>query len=113
MNALAEYYAQRAPEYDRIYQKPERQVDLATLREFVAQTFAERSVLEVACGTGYWTQCIAATARSVVATDINDEVLAIAHAKNLATFPSAAVMRLNCQPKEIMTPALPVFGGRI
>ena len=34
MDALADYYAKRAPEYERIYKKPERQADLRTLREF-------------------------------------------------------------------------------
>ena len=83
MNNLADYYARRAPEYERIYQKPERQADLCSLREFVAKTFAGRDVLEVACGTGWWTEVLAGTARSVVATDINEEVLALAKAKPL------------------------------
>src|SRR4051812_38914247 len=84
MDALADYYAKRAPEYERIYQKPERQTDLGTLQQFVAETFSRRSVLEVACGTGYWTRAIAAMARSVAATDINEEVLAIARTKEIA-----------------------------
>ena len=83
MDALARYYARRAPEYERIYQKPERQADLRALREFVAQTFAGRRVLEIACGTGWWTEVLSHTARSVLATDINDEVLAIARTKKL------------------------------
>lgn len=81
MNALARYYAQRASEYERIYQKPERQADLRTPREFVAQTFAGRRVLEIACGTGWWSEVLASAANSVLATDINDEVLSIAKTK--------------------------------
>ncbi len=81
MNALADYYAKRAPEYERIYDKPERQDDLRTLRESVAAIFTRRRVLEVACGTGWWTQIIARTAQAVTATDVNEEVLAIARAK--------------------------------
>ncbi len=87
MDALARYYAQRAPEYERIYQKPERQADLHTLREFVAQTFTGRRVLEIACGTGWWTEVLSTTARSVLATDINDEVLAVARTKKLGDAP--------------------------
>jgi len=83
MDALACYYARRAPEYERIYQKPERPADLRSLRDFVAQTFAGCRVLEIACGTGWWTEVLSNTARSVVATDINDEVLAIARTKKL------------------------------
>lgn len=81
MDALADYYAKRAPEYERIYQRPERQADLRTLREKVTRIFAGRRVLEVACGTGWWTEVMASSARSVVATDINAEVPAIAKAK--------------------------------
>ena len=81
MTALADYYARRAPEYERIYQKPERQADLRKLREMIARFFSGRSVLEVACGTGWWTEILADSARAVVATDINEEVLAIAKAR--------------------------------
>jgi ubiquinone/menaquinone biosynthesis C-methylase UbiE len=78
---LAEYYAKRAPEYERIYQKPERQGDLAELRELARETFAGKDVLEVACGTGYWTEVLAGAARSVRAMDVNEEVLEIARSK--------------------------------
>lgn len=39
-------------------------------------------MLEVACGTGYWTRCIADSARRVHATDLASQPLAIARAKN-------------------------------
>jgi len=83
MASLADYYAKRAPDYERIYQKPERQADLRALREFVTETFAGSFVLEIACGTGYWTEILAGIATHVVATDINEEVLAIARKKRL------------------------------
>lgn len=85
MNTLAGYYALRAPEYERIYQKPERQADLSMLRKFVAESFADRSVLEIACGTGWWTEILAHTARSVIATDCNEEVLAVARSKGISS----------------------------
>lgn len=72
------YYAQRAQEYDKVYAKPERQADLRHIEASLAPYFAERDVLEVATGTGYWTQFYADTAASVVATDLNDEVLDVA-----------------------------------
>lgn len=70
-----DYYARRAPEYDDIYRKPERQEDLASLREFLPILLAGREVLELACGTGYWTEVIAASVRSVLAVDLASEVL--------------------------------------
>ena len=79
--SLIDYYAKRANEYERIYQKPERQNDLERLRDLSRKTLAGKNVLEIACGTGYWTQVISQTANSITATDINEEVLQIARAK--------------------------------
>jgi demethylmenaquinone methyltransferase/2-methoxy-6-polyprenyl-1,4-benzoquinol methylase len=78
---MKEYYAKRAAEYEDIYLKPERQEDLARLKEILGQAFPGSDVLEIACGTGYWTQFLAQSARSVLATDINPEVLQIARQK--------------------------------
>jgi demethylmenaquinone methyltransferase/2-methoxy-6-polyprenyl-1,4-benzoquinol methylase len=80
---LLRYYAQRAPEFERVYEKPERDGELQRMREYVETAFAGANVLEVACGTGYWTEVLSRSAASVVATDACDEVLAIARAKNL------------------------------
>jgi ubiquinone/menaquinone biosynthesis C-methylase UbiE len=78
---LVRYYADRAREYERIYDKPERQSELQRLRSVVGSSFAGANVFEVACGTGYWTQVIARSAASVLAIDVNEEVLAIARSK--------------------------------
>lgn len=80
---MVNYYAERAREYERIYEKPERQEDLRRLREYVGRALSGAHVLEVACGTGYWTEVIAGAAASVVACDINEEVLAIARGKGI------------------------------
>ncbi len=63
------YYAARAPYYDAVYLKPERQEDVAFLSQHLPTRLAERTVLEVACGTGYWTQHIAGAVKSLHATD--------------------------------------------
>ena len=80
-STMVSYYAERAAEYERIYHKPERQADLRHLRSFVERTFADADVFELACGTGYWTEILSRTAASVVAADINEEVLEIARSK--------------------------------
>jgi SAM-dependent methyltransferase len=82
-SSMAAYYARRAQEYERIFQKPERQADLHFLRAFVEQTFLAGHVLEVASGTGYWTEVLSRSAASVTATDLNEEVLNIARGKPL------------------------------
>lgn len=81
MTDLIEYYARRAAECERIYAKPERQADLARLRERLGGLLAGRRVLELACGTGWWTEAIASRAAEVTALDASEEVLAIARAK--------------------------------
>ena len=80
---IEHYYSKRAAEYERIYQKPERQRELEWLRGRIPQLFRARTVLEVACGTGYWTQFIARSAARVHACDINESVLEIAREKPL------------------------------
>jgi len=80
---MERYYSKRAAEYEQIYQKPERQHELEWLRRRIPELLANRTVLEVACGTGYWTQFIAKSARAVHACDINEPVLEIAREKRL------------------------------
>jgi len=78
---IEHYYSKRAAEYEKVYEKPERQRELEWLRGRVPGLFRGRRVLEVACGTGYWTQFIARSARRVHACDINEAVLEIAREK--------------------------------
>jgi SAM-dependent methyltransferase len=80
---LRRYYALRAREYEAVYARPERQADLATLRTAVAAFARGRRVLELACGTGYWTAALAETAAAVRATDVGTEVLDVARSKGL------------------------------
>lgn len=86
-DSMPSYYAQRAREYERIYAKPERQSDLRQLESRISTMFTGRDVLEIACGTGYWTQFASRSAHSITATDINPEVIAIAKTKSYRTPP--------------------------
>ena len=80
---LRQYYAARAGEYESIYSKPERQADLRRLETLLPDLLAGRRLLEIACGTGYWTQHLARRAQSVVALDASPETLELAAAKDL------------------------------
>jgi SAM-dependent methyltransferase len=80
---LVHYYARRAAEYERIYAKPERQDDLRAIEAWLPTQFANRDVLEIACGTGWWTPHGARDCASWLATDLNDETMAIARRKPL------------------------------
>jgi SAM-dependent methyltransferase len=79
--AMKQYYAQRAPYYDSIYQKEERQEDLQSARTWLIHALQGKHILELACGTGYWTDALAPAATSILATDINQEMLDLASIK--------------------------------
>lgn len=80
---LLDYYRRRAATYERVYLKPERQDDLRAMEAWVGRQFAGRRVLELACGTGWWTPHGARNCASWLATDLNPETLAIAREKPL------------------------------
>ena len=83
VETMADYYARRAASYERIYHKPERQADLRAMEAALAEPFAGRRVLEIACGTGWWTPHGARRAAAWLATDLNPETMAIARHKPL------------------------------
>jgi len=78
---MQSYYATRAPEYDAIYLKPERQEDLRRIEKWLPPLFADSRVLEVACGTGYWTQFIAPAAGHIIGIDASQETMNIARGR--------------------------------
>ena len=78
---MTRYYARRAGEYERVYDIPAWQPGIAELRRRTTALFAGRRVFEVACGTGYWTELLAAVASVVHATDLNEQTLALARAR--------------------------------
>lgn len=79
---IVAYYKDRAKEYEKIYNKPERQSELLLAAQILQLIFKNKEVFEIACGTGYWTEKIAETAKSILATDINSTVIEIAKLKN-------------------------------
>ena len=81
---MLEYYRLRAP----LMQYQDLSSEVARVLEsyagYISDKLADRQVLEVACGTGFWTQKVACKARSVVATDAAPEMLALARARQYA-----------------------------
>ena len=71
------YYRRRAGEYDETAYG-----DVAVARERIARLVAQMApggrVLEIACGTGLWTEAIAGLADTVLAIDTAPEAIAIA-----------------------------------
>jgi ubiquinone/menaquinone biosynthesis C-methylase UbiE len=85
MSLMQDYYNRRAKEYEEIYERddPVRLRELAEIATDMRDTLRGLHVLEIACGTGYWTDKLADTARSIVATDASQEMLEIARGKRL------------------------------
>jgi SAM-dependent methyltransferase len=77
------YYRERAAVYDEFYQVGRRKDDLVALRSWVVERAQDRTILEVAAGTGYWTEVAAPVAKAITATDYNPETLAIAAQRRL------------------------------
>jgi demethylmenaquinone methyltransferase/2-methoxy-6-polyprenyl-1,4-benzoquinol methylase len=80
-NEMEDYYAKRALEYEEIYLKSERQECINKTKVLLKKYFVNKNVLEVACGTGFWTRVISEVSAKILATDINHEVMDIAKNK--------------------------------
>jgi demethylmenaquinone methyltransferase/2-methoxy-6-polyprenyl-1,4-benzoquinol methylase len=105
---MQRYYAGRAAEYDRVYEKPERQADLKALHSLLRSRFRGARVLEVACGTGYWTQSVASVAAEVVALDAAPETLALARSR-----PANAAVRFLVADAYRLPPGLGEFNAAL
>jgi ubiquinone/menaquinone biosynthesis C-methylase UbiE len=89
---MRQYYARRAPEYDDWYERAGRYDDPATNAQWhgevaalghIAADFGSGRLLDVACGTGRWTEHFAANPRvtEVTALDGAAEMLAQTRAR--------------------------------
>src|SRR5918998_3475950 len=92
LEEMAAYYRERAAEYDEWFYRRGRfdrgSVTNARWSTEAALVFAalddlrpEGDVLELAPGTGIWTERLARTARTITAVDASPEMLAINRAK--------------------------------
>lgn len=80
---LKQYYRLRAPEYEQIYFReiPERRRELTEEGDRLRELVRGCHVLDLPCGTGYWTEIMAESALSIVAADLSVEMLKEAAAK--------------------------------
>ncbi len=93
LHEMAAYYRARAPEYDAWFARREERIDGPTENE---PWFTEASpvfaaldglnmgghVLELAAGSGIWTERLLRTAANVTAVDVAPEMLALNRARN-------------------------------
>jgi len=80
---MAKYYKDRAKEYEQVYEwrDPHRQQEQDLMGAEMVNFLSGIDVIDIGCGTGYWTQRISETANSIVGIDINQTVLDIAMSK--------------------------------
>ena len=80
----AGYYRRRASEYD-VTAYGDVVVARARIARLVAEMQPTGTVLEIACGTGLWTEAIADLAETVTAIDVAPEAVAIARERVSST----------------------------
>jgi ABC-2 type transport system ATP-binding protein len=89
------YWSRFARSYDR---DGEYVVGRPILQAIERRLLQERSlgdVVEFGCGTGYWTKVIAGNAQQVVATDLSDDMLAVAQ-NGLREFQNVRIQKADC-----------------
>lgn len=106
---MRDYYDARLAEYDEVYRKPERQHDLAIVRQEVRQRVRGLTVFELACGTGYWTGVASESAKRIIATDVSESAIDVAQQRQYACpveLLVADALRLEATPAVDMTMAM-------
>ncbi len=83
-NELEQYYRARAAEYEQIYYRdhPGRRAELRDQGNRLRRLVSGKTVLELACGTGYWTEVMSHAAGSIRAVDLSEEMLTQAATKD-------------------------------
>jgi ubiquinone/menaquinone biosynthesis C-methylase UbiE len=82
---LRRYYDEQANVYDDMYMRhdPVWRRELETVTDVMVKALSGCMVLEVACGTGFWSEIVAKVARHVVAFDISEEMLTVARKRKV------------------------------
>ena len=80
---MEDYYRKWASDYEKFYYTCSSEIKEANIftSEILQKFLKGKSVLEIACGTGYWTKILSHVALEIIAIDILPEVLKFARIK--------------------------------
>lgn len=79
---VAKYYALLGEGIEDKYLEPDMDEDIDDMSIHLANVLAGHTVLELGCGAGFWTEVLAESAQSVVAVDINPNLVDIARERD-------------------------------
>lgn len=96
------YYQARAAIYDRIYANHQTKDYMQAFGDYLRELLAGRKVLEVACGTGFWTGQVAPHVQCMLATDGMEGPLDQAR-KNLAALGNVTLLQTDAYTLEGVT----------
>ncbi len=78
MNAYYDSRAEWHDDYMSYESNAKMEEQLAPIISLIENHIVDNDILEIACGTGNWTQVLTHRAKSVIATDVNQSVIDIA-----------------------------------
>jgi len=81
---VAKYYALLGEALEDKYLEPDMDEDIDDMSIHLGNVLAGHTVLELGCGTGFWTEVAAESAQSVLALDINASLVDIARERPMA-----------------------------
>ena len=80
---VAKYYALLGEALEDKYLEPDMDEDIDDMSIHLGNLLAGHTVLELGCGTGFWTEVAAESAQSVLAVDINASLVDIARERDM------------------------------
>jgi SAM-dependent methyltransferase len=80
---VAKYYALLGEAIEDKYLEPDMDDDIDDMSIHLGNLLSGHTVLELGCGTGFWTEVVAESAASVLAVDINASLIDIARERGM------------------------------
>jgi ubiquinone/menaquinone biosynthesis C-methylase UbiE len=80
---VAKYYALLGEAVEDTYLEPDMDEDIDDMSIHLGNVLAGHTVLELGCGTGFWTEVAAESAQSVLAVDINANLVDMARERGM------------------------------